>query len=776
MIDVQDTTEELRIEILNGLGLSLATKRQEAMAARAATGIEDEWIGDEEFYQGYDDANRHEFSKSANKPLTGGDPAPRRKGSTVFPNITQAYVDAAAARVGDMLLPTDDRNYAIESSPIPDMLPEDEPPAPVVQPQLGVAPEQPGLPQPVPAAPPRMILLPDGSQVPLDELREKVAAYKAEATRKAEKAQTHIDDWLTEAQFPAEVRKAIDASAKLGSGVLKGPVPVLRTSRQWRRTEQGDELIIVEEIKPASKNIDCWNLFPDGACGESIHNGAYIFERDYLTPKRLKDLKKIDGYLTSQIDLCLEEGPQQANEAAQNGASSRSTKGQFEIWYFYGSITPDELQAAGVECEKDQDSVAVMLTMVNDRVIHAALNPLDDGSFPYDIIPWKRRPGMPWGMGVARQMRTPQRIVVAATRNLMDNAGQGAGPQFVIRRGIEPQDGKWEITPLKIWRETEDADGQQTGAPFMAVLIPMLQNELSAIIQMGMKMAEDVTGLPQLMQGSQGSAPDTVGGLTILNNNANAVLRRIARLFDSCLTEPHIKRYIAWLMEYGEDPDEKGDFNCIARGSTALVERDLQSREMPQILQMCANPAFGIDPKKAIAEFLKSRRFDPDAFAYSEEDQAKLAAQQPNPPPAVAVAQIRAKADAEKTQAQLASEQRIAQMENETEQTRIRVDTDRDVLLTQSQQQKNEADAQARMAELQVRREIEILKYSTQQQISLATAKTQLARDSLRLGVQKELAAASGAMDLHKHYSPPQVAQPAVEPAGRAPEGQAFQR
>jgi hypothetical protein len=52
-----------------------------------------------------------------------------------------------------------------------------------------------------------------------------------------------------------------------------------------------------------------------------------------------------------------------------------------------------------------------MVTMVNNRVIKAALNPLDSGDFPYDVLPWQRKSGMPWGNGVARQGRTPQRIV-----------------------------------------------------------------------------------------------------------------------------------------------------------------------------------------------------------------------------------------------------------------------------------------------------------------------------------------------------------------------------
>lgn len=791
--------DELRFVILDALGLSLAIKRKEAMASRASSGIEDEWVGDAEFYQGYDDANRHEFTHSPNKPLASGatsEPPVKRKGSTVFPNITQPYCDAAAARVGDMLLSSYGRFFAVKPTTIPDMLPEDLPEAPQQQGMMA-APGMPGTPpqtqqaaqpmssqspsqgvapgQPQPAAP-RMIMLPDGTQMSLAEATEKFEQLKAEAARKAEKAQDRIDDWLSECKAPAEMRKAIDASAQLGTGVLKGPVPVKSRSRSTRMINGQPALVLTEEIKPATMSLDVWNVFPDWpACGDNIHNGSFIFERDQIGHKKLAELKGLPGYIDSQIDKCIAEGPTQSNDSDPRQIMQHAAKDLYHIWYFHGSIKAEELSAAGVECDGATAEYPVMLTMVNDRVIRASLNPLESGAFPYDFIPWKRRPNMPWGMGVARQMRTPQRIVVAATRNMMDNAGQGSGPQFVVRRGVEPQNGIWEIVPLKIWCESEDSDGQ-AGAPFLSVVIPMLQAELGAIIQMGMKMAEDVTGLPQLMQGNAAQAPDTVGVTQIVNANGNSVLRRIARLFDDNGTIPHIVRYYDWLMEYGDNDDEKGDFEIDALGSTVLVEMEIQSQELGNVVGMSLNPAFGMNPKKAFSEFLKSRRFNPEAFSYTEEEQAKIDAQPPQPPPQIAVAQIRAQADAAKTEKELAAEREIAQMENQTQQVRIKTDTDRDTALVNAQHEANMLEHQARMSELAAKERIEILKYSTQQKISLDDAKVQLADTSMKLSVQKDLAMASHTMDLHKQRNPaPQVANPAIEPAGRAKPGQAFQ-
>lgn len=757
-----DVDEESRFVILDALGLTLSAKRRDAVAARAACGIEDEWTGDEEFYQGYDDANRHEFVNTASKPLaTGGtEQKPKTKGSVVFPNITQPFVDAVSARIGDVLLPTDDRNFAIESTEIPEM-------AKGPDPLPALPPATPG--QPGPAPEPQL--------TPAASASKEFMRYKEEAERKAKKAESRVDDWLQECQYHAELRKMFDDAAKLGSGVVKGPVPVKRRVSMWERDEAGvDILVMKEEIKPATMRIDPWNLFPDyPACGESIHNGSFIWEYDQISERKLEDLKGLPGYIDSQIAKCLEEGPTGKGDGSQRtDMQARSSKTLYDIWYFHGMIKAEELMAAGCDCGEDRKSTyPAKLTMVNDRVINAALNPLDNGAFPYDIIPWKRRPGMPWGMGLARQVRTPQRIVVGATRRLMDNAGLASGPMIVVRRGTVPQNGVWEIEPLKVWEEGDETAGQ-AGPPVSSVVIPMMQVELTNIIQLGMKMAEDVTGMPALMQGQQGSAPDTVGGMTILNNNANAVLRRIARAFDACITEPHIRRYYAWLMQYGEDPDEKGDFQIVARGSTALVERDIQSREMITVLQLCLNPAYGKNPKKAMDEYLKSRRFDPAAFEYTEAEKEAMKAQQPPPPPAVMAAQIREQGATERKKMDLQAGESELIANAHIEKAR-----------QDFQAMESEKDRQLEAMRMEVDAQLAREDLSSEERRDLEKQKVLLASVTLRLNVQERMAsnaemhqkdlAVGNHMVTMSQSAAPQVATPAVEPAGRAPDGEAFQ-
>lgn len=781
-----DAAETRRLHLLESLGQALGTKRQAAITFRANSGIEQIWTEDEEHYMGIDDANRDELGATTEKPTTSGSRTYNKGNSensdtvksTVFPNITQPYVDAASARISDMLLPTDDRNFALEPTPIPELAEFEElaePAQPVAPPALPPAaagasstaaqtPVPGGAPA-APATPPIMVRLPNGETVTLEQLREKIAATKATAKRRTEAAQTQIDDWLTECDYLGEVRAVIDDSAKVGTGVIKGPAPVMLKRKVFNKLAGGElELVIVEKIAPASKHISYWNLYPDPACGENIHKGSWIWEVDTLSEKSVKALKGLPGYLDSQLDRVLEEGPAKytAGGKIEFDGKVAQTKGQFQIWYYHGTVSREDIEAAGCTCPPGNDvSFEALITMINDHVVRAALNPLDSGEFPYDVMRWKRRPGHWAGVGVARQMRTAQRMVTAATRNLMDNAGLGAGPMFVFGRGIRPQNNIWEIKPRKIFvRDQDDDDNRPTKSEIETIVIPMLQVELTNIVQLGMKMAEDSTGLPMLLQGQQGSAPDTVGGMQMLNNNASSVLRRIARLFDTGLTKPHIQRYYDWLMLFGEDPEAKGDMFVKARGSSALVERDAQTMELAQIVAMTANPIFGKDPKKAMDEYLKSRRFDPETFNYTKEEQAKIDAQPPAPPPQVQAAQIRAETDLKKTEMVVGAQ---------TERTQV--DTDRDRAYVEAETQRTEREHVARMSELTLKRELAILDYATKRNMGLDKVKAELAKTAMTLRTQRELAGAD-----HALRAAEQVAKPAFEPSGRAQPGRAFQQ
>ena len=765
--ELQDLLDELRAAKqakIENLGKIVAKKREEAVKGRRVSGIEAIWEEDEEYYMGIDDANRdsHPWLKSAS--TTGGisrTPPKRATRCTAFFNITRQFVDAGTARMGDILLPAGDWNWTAKPSPVQDdayQQPGAEVPPmgfPASSPPVG-ANTQPGM----------MPQMPQGQTAPLQEIAvpgpNVASGVQAEAEKKAELAQNQMRDWLVECAYHAEVRKVIEDAAKVGTGILKGPYPHKRTTRVAKRTADGVALELKTTITPASRRVDPWDFFPDPACGDNIHDGSYLLERERMTAKQLKDLKGLPGYISANIDQVLEEGPgKKHTEGDRSNQDNTADVDKFEVWYFYGQVDLVHLDAMSVKLDdKDasKDTLPAVVTIVNDTPIKAHLNPLDTGEFPYDVMPWQPMSGTWTGIGIARQGRTAQDTLNAAARNMMDNAGLAGGPMIVMRRGaVVPADGQWEVTARKVWYATEQADTRSVADAFITIDIPMMVNELNLIIQFAYKQMEDATGIFFIMQGQQGSAPDTVGGMQLLHNNASTILRRLARVFDERVTEPHINRLYEWLLLYG--PDEcKGDVKIEAIGSTALVERDIQNMESMVLLQLSANPAYGIDPEKAITEVLKAKRYIPDKWLMDDDKKKQQANQQPIIP-AIEVAKIRAQSD-----------QAIAQMQQQASVQKVQLDTDRDREYVQAQEHRDQTMAAARMEELRIKRELALLDFANKRNLSLDKIKADLSRDAMKLRVQRELAQTANVLKA------PQVATPPTEPPQHAPDGQAFQQ
>ena len=426
------------------------------------------------------------------------------------------------------------------------------------------------------------------------------------------------------------------------------------------------------------------------------------------------------------------------------------TKGPFEIWYRYGDISKEHMEAAGCEC-KEGESIPALLTMVNDHVIKVTLNPLDSGEYPYDVFAWpQKRKGMPWGTGIARAGRTPQRIVKQAVRAMMDNAGRAGGPQVIKGTQIQAKDGIDAVIPWKFWDYAEDGDIDDVRKAFAFLSVPMYQQEFANIIQMGIRWMEESTNMPMLLQGNQGSAPDLVGVVQILNQNASEFLRDLGTSYDDDVSEPHGKRYYRYLLQYGKD-DEKGEFVLDARGASANVERMLQDQELLKALQMSLNPVFKKDPAKFMNEYLTSRHFDPKKFDYDDEEWKKIVANMQKGDPRVAIAQMRAQLETQ-----------LAQMEHQFEA------------------QENELDRQNKLAIAVIDERMKSTELTSSEQETLAKVRAQLAGKAIEVQAQKDITRDNQLLDLHRHNTDTEfrkrdiINKPAVEPPGRARPGKAF--
>jgi len=720
--------EGLYQDALSMLANQILTKRELAVKARAASGVERRWLEDEDAFDGNEPGNRQSMvSYATGESFVRGN-EPRR--SRVLVNVIRGRCDQAEGRFADIMLPVDDRNWGLKTTPVPTLMQQLKNKTPV---SLNGQP-----------------VVDDEGPVTLGKLAKNEIET---AKEKMKRMEADIDDQLTKCSFNAECRKVVRDAVKVGTGILKGPSVIAKIRKSWRWDEQAGAYIMeaIEEHRPYSKRVDYWNVFPDPHCGDDIKKASYVWERDYVLPRELRRLIGVEGYLDDQIQLVLSEDPKRTmvglgeKKTLELETSYRGKGDAYEIWEYNGDLNAEELEALGCDCQGMKGVLSACVVFANDRPIKAALNALDTGDLPYDFFTWTPVSGSVWGIGVARILMWVQRVITASWRAMMDNAGDSAGANVVIGMGIQPADGKWELTGKKLWRY--DGDIQDVSKAFAQFQLQNNQKELQAIIELALKFADIETAMPMAFPQEPMGPPETLGAVELKIDASNVALRSRVKYWDDQITRPHLTRYYHWNMQYSDNDEVKGDYEVDPRGTSILLQRERASQAILQMMELKGDPLFGaiIDWKKAIKFALAAQKIDilkPDEEIEEIERQLRENPQQD--PRAIATQQA--------AQVKAESEIKREQMRQEGAKLELQVDSE-------EAKMKREHDLQIAM----LNREIKMLELAQRGDITLQEIKAMLSKEAMKLTTQKELAGTS-----------PQVAKPPIEPPGRAPAGSAY--
>ncbi len=521
--------------------------------------------------------------------------------SELFLNVTRHKTNTASAKLSDMLFPTDDRNWAIEPTPVPELARRLE-----RLDQLGqrVEAEANGLMEAGQAEQAQALV--ERAQPVLDEAARGRKVME-EAQRASEGMQREIDDQLTECGYAEEARRVIDDGCKLGLGVIKGPVRSKKRDQRWVEitAPDGRSMMMLQDAPPrmraAAEWTDPWHWFPDPDA-KRVEDSDSFFERHLDTESKLRKLARLPGYRTEAIERLLKTKPKEsmpywvADLRTITGVNTDSGGDVFHRWEWYGCLDAkrivDLARAIGMldmagdyeDLVDELVEVPVCIEFCQGEIIKFAEHWLDTGEQIYSVWCWQEDDaGIP-GYGVPYTMRDTQSAICAGWRMIMDNAGLSTAPQIMIdKTAVEPQDGTWDIRAGKVWLKTRiTAPGDRV---FDVFNLPANLAELMAIINSALKFIDDETGISQLAQGEQGvNVTKTAQGMAMLMNSTNVVFRRVVKAFDDNLTTPLIRRFYAWVMQWGEDPSIKGDMQVRARGSAVLLVREVQAQNMMGLL------------------------------------------------------------------------------------------------------------------------------------------------------------------------------------------------
>lgn len=708
------------------LGEMFVKQRDDWVKYRATSGVENRWKTAQALYFG-DDAEKVD---SAMVDALKNGPSARNKGaqanrSRVVINIVRPKVDQAVARMCEILLPVDDRNWGIKPTPVPENI-------------AGMQGSQ---------AP---TVNPDGT--PTGRTADQEAQIVMDAAKKAaEGMQKEIEDVLNECSYNGEQRKGIEDGVRLGTMCMIGPFPKNSAKRKWVMGSGGKmQLSIGKDAQSASMRADPWDIWTDPACGNDHQRGQGFYHRRYVTRKELRQLDGVPGYDSSAIAEVLRSKPTRLKVAEGRVMRQNCEEDSYEMWVYYGQVEPDEMQllSTGMEGDPLEDVQDGVIMMVGDKVIGAIESWIPDGSLPLDIWCWRKADDSPFGYGLPDEMVHQQRVVNAAWRQVMDDAKFSLGGQLIInKKMIKPQDSSYEMYPGKPWLAGDDVDDVRK-----AMAMIEFQNHAEPLLKIAtaaMQFADQETSMPQLMGGEKGAAaPETLGGMVMLYNNANTVLRLRVKLYDDAMTRPHISRHFDYQMANNPKQDIKGDMEVDARGSTALLQKDIQNQNTLNLAAITSNPRYAglVDPKKELQVIVKAMQIDPTDIMLTDaeiEQAQQAAAQDPQPEdPRVASAKIAA----ETKQAEIADkkEQRQVDAQIAAEGNQIK----REQIAYTAERER--AEGEQGMAKLQTDRELAIAQMSQDGQDSALERESRERLQAIKLDQDAQLFNAEAALKVQQ--------------------------
>ncbi|RAK01612.1 portal protein [Aliidiomarina maris] len=550
--------------------LAMELERQLAEVLRDRQTIEHRMVEDLQNYHGEYDSEVVKALKEA-------------KRAHPFIKLTRAKTNAAESQLVDLLFPNDDKNWAIEPTPVPELAGKIGDDTPVTMNGQSYQDEEGNI-----------VTESDLAERELELIRERCLNMEAE-----------IEDQLVESSYNAMCRKAIHDACVVGTGVLKGPVVIGKTDRAYVEVEGEWQMVVKESFTPAVEVVRPWDFYPDMSASH-ISEAEFAFERRYMSKQQVRDLVKRKGFPKQQVARVLKMKPEetQHNSSYQDdvrrlaGLSDTLNDTRYETWEYHGPISREVLLNLGVigdipddEDEFDewlQEGIVATVFYCGGIVLGARTHLITyEGYLPYRVFNWEEDDSSIFGYGVPRMVRDEQAIINSVWRTMLDNASITAGPQIGRnRKHIKPANGEWTLEPFKQWDMiggTGDIKQAFSTFEFTSHL-----NELSAIYQTSRILFDEVSGVPMMQQGEQGEATQTLGGMSILMNAANTVRRRQVKAWDDNVTSPIIGDFYHWNMVNNDRADIKGDFQVDARGTGALLVRETLAMALTNFLQMAA--------------------------------------------------------------------------------------------------------------------------------------------------------------------------------------------
>ena len=439
------------------------------------------------------------------------------------------------------------------------------------------------------------------------DLRSLVYSLKSEAARKelehaqdiADNMMKLITDQCAEGGWNRAMFGFINNFCVYPYAVLAGPIPTRRVRMQW----SGETLRPKYETFYEFKSISPWDFWwsPDSP---DTQRGTGIFIRQRWTRQQLLDAAKMTSYIGENIIKVLDDANRNdfryhwiSNNPEQTDSqvlSWRDNDTTIDILIHWGYFSGRELTKYGIPGLEDDEFYNAMVTMCGRHIIQVLVekNPTLNKRPVFTASFYTTQDRIP-GESIPQRLRDVERCYETCLRYLISNAYYGSAP---ITEADYPRVSKYmsdedigRIIPGSVYFSDPEL-GNATPA-FKFYSLPNNMAAFQNALVYFMDLADRVTNIPAALHGTaQGSGANrTFRGAAMLQSNAVKAIQSAVFNIDEFVYKPLGELLYNYNMVYSKDQTVKGDCKIMARGVTALLQKETDRQNSYEILQMVAS-------------------------------------------------------------------------------------------------------------------------------------------------------------------------------------------
>jgi hypothetical protein len=377
-----------------------------------------------------------------------------------------------------------------------------------------------------------------------------------------------IEDILTEQmgrmKFKAMLKAGVNTLATYGTGFVFGPFVREATIKETSADNSaGFTALKEEEYKFDTPYFELGNtmdVIPDPEARE-ICDGLGVFWATMESPHTVAAWATDKRY--SNISAALVN---RGSNEDSGSAKTQQLRGNVEYWFkddrikvarFFGKVPASAMNGVnpaddGEEAEDDTAPLMdVVVIMAGGVVVKVDESPY--GQAPTLRCVYEDVPHEIWGIGVAENNATPQKITNAAFRLFMEGKGLSLlGTASVDRSKFLPTE-DFKKFPGKVYQMKPGLSPEERKTAIMHHIEPDITVGWMDVIRMSEQLSDDDTGITKYTQGDDSSNLNkTASGISMIMSASSLPMKEVIQNIDELWIEPMVESLIEWNLKFLE--------------------------------------------------------------------------------------------------------------------------------------------------------------------------------------------------------------------------------